>query len=108
MGRTHSFATTAFISDFPSASLQAFTKQHASMSFWDATLSMTVHWYQDPSVLHEGKNAGHEESQWLQLRIVSRMLSLDRHEYQVAMWNVEGSLVCTSSQLQIMKITSKH
>eukprot|EP00746_Dinoflagellata_sp_MGD_P077078 gnl/MRDRNA2_/MRDRNA2_309681_c0_seq1.p1 gnl/MRDRNA2_/MRDRNA2_309681_c0~~gnl/MRDRNA2_/MRDRNA2_309681_c0_seq1.p1 ORF type:complete len:322 (+),score=45.99 gnl/MRDRNA2_/MRDRNA2_309681_c0_seq1:92-1057(+) len=110
---SHSFASTAFISDFASAGIQAFAhafmRSYPTHKLWDATLSMTVHWYQDPAALTVTSDSQESAkgSPWLQLQIASRKLSFHRHEFQVVLWAPDGSLVCTSSQLQIVKIMSK-
>merc|ERR1712046_434659 len=94
----HRFETVAFILDFTTPAFDAwvnnFRRARQDLTVWDATLNMSVHWYQDPAT------AG----PWLQLHLGQRMLAADRREIEAQMWDASGQLVATSSQTQVLKI----
>lgn len=98
-GNLLTFASGSYIADFMGVTLKSvfhtFRQRQPEFAVWDATLSMVVHWHQDPS---EGAN------EWHQLSITSRVITLDRHEFEVVLWRRDGSLIFTSSQLQVLKV----
>jgi acyl-CoA thioesterase len=81
-------ADSAFSSDWMTC-ISAWSA--ADGDVWDATISLTLHWHKPPA------------GEWLRITSSSPVISRDRHEMQVLMYDEAGELVATSTQLQTVQ-----
>ena len=92
----HSFASCGLIVDFSAAGFSTWLRAQAAAQgvtmVWDATIAITLSWHRAPA------------GQWLQFSIRTEVLSENQHEFTVKLWDEEGRLVATSTQLQMIKL----
>jgi acyl-CoA thioesterase len=92
------FGAIPLLADFPAKDFISWIRDQMRSSnneIWDATISLTIHFHRNPSEC---------VGRWVQLKVASPLMTSERHEMSVQMWDEEGNIIATSTQLQTIKI----